>query len=200
MTGPARRRRWSGSTRRAPSCLNSRTGWMTRPGSLPSYRWNRPWSITTDRPASVPRRSRPACPGAVAAGQPGRSANGIATASSRSSASPPRPEPRTIPTSGTMSVRVRTAATRAARRAGWSAGGIGRVGSTVGVSGDIGASTTHRRSTGEAGGFSGPTEVSTPGCRSRPVGLGPAKAIVVRRQPWLGNEAPEATGGGANVP
>ena len=51
----------------------------------------------------------------------------------------------------------------------------GRVGSTVGVSGDIGASTTHRRSTGEAGGFSGPTEVSTPGCRSRPVGLGPGQ-------------------------
>ena len=64
---------------------------MTRPGSLPSYRWKRPWSMTTGRPAERPRRSRPACPGAVAAGQPGRSANGIATASSRSSARPPRP-------------------------------------------------------------------------------------------------------------
>ena len=26
---------------------------MTRPGWLPSYRWKRPWSITTGRPASV---------------------------------------------------------------------------------------------------------------------------------------------------
>ena len=53
---------------------------------------------TGERPSS----RRPTWPGAVAAGQPGSSANGIATASSRSSARPPSPDPRTIPTSGTM--------------------------------------------------------------------------------------------------
>ena len=63
---------------------------------------------------------------------------------------------------------------------------------------DIGASTTHRGSTVEAGGFAGPTEVSTPGCRSRPAGHGPP-GVVVRRRP-AGNEAPEATGGGAKGP
>ena len=159
------------TTIRAPSRRNSRTGWMTRPGSLPSYRWNRPWSMTTGRPPSVPSSSRPTCPGAVAAGQPGSSSNGIATGSTRSSARPPRPDPRTMPTSGTSAVRARTAASSAARRAGWSIGWIGRVGSTRDVMSDmrpqgyrIGGSTV------EAG-FAGPTEVSTPGCRSRPVGL-----------------------------
>ena len=123
------------TTSRAPSCLNSRTGWMTRPGSLPSYRWKRPWSMTTVRPPKPPSSSRPACPGAVAAGQPGSSANGIATGSASSSASSPSPEPSTIPTSGTSDVRARTAATRAASLAGCSMGGIGRVGSmgVVGV-------------------------------------------------------------------
>ena len=47
------------------------------PGSLPSYRWKRPWSAATGTPAIVPRSSRPTCPGAVAAGQPGSSPNGI---------------------------------------------------------------------------------------------------------------------------
>ena len=114
------------TTIRAPSRLNSSTGWMTSPGSLPSYRWKRPWSMTTTRPPRRPRRRRPAWPGAVAAGQPGSSANGMATGSSTPSARPPRPEPRTIPTSGTRSVLRRTAAASAARRAGCSIGGIGR--------------------------------------------------------------------------
>ena len=88
----------------APSRPNSSTGWTTRPGALPSYRWNRPWSIATGRPPRRPSSSRPTWPGAVAAGQPGRSANGIATGSSSSSARPPNPDPSTIPTSGTRSL------------------------------------------------------------------------------------------------
>ena len=48
----------------------SRTGWTTSPGSLPSYRWRRPWSMATghavelaeEQPADVSRRGggRPA--------------------------------------------------------------------------------------------------------------------------------------------
>ena len=48
---------------RARARWNSRTGWTTRPGWLPSYRWNRPWSMTTGSPPSVPSSSRPAWPG-----------------------------------------------------------------------------------------------------------------------------------------
>src|SRR3954469_7952767 len=50
----------------------------------------------------------------------------MTTASAISSARPPRPEPRTIPTRGTTDVRARTASTRGPSRAGCSAGGIGR--------------------------------------------------------------------------
>ncbi len=117
------------TTTLAPSRWNSRTGWTTSPGWLPSYRWNRPWSMTTGLPPSVPSNSRPACPGAVAEGQPGMSRNGMATAFSRSSARPPRPDPSTIPTSGTNGVNSRTAASSIARWAGWPAGGMGRAGS-----------------------------------------------------------------------
>ena len=35
------------TTRRAPSRLKSRIGWTTSPGSLPSYMWNRPFSMAT---------------------------------------------------------------------------------------------------------------------------------------------------------
>ncbi len=120
-------------------------------------------------PAEATEQQRPACPGAVAAGQPGSSANGIATGSASSSASSPRPEPSTIPTSGTSGVRARTAATRAASLAGCSIGGIGRVGS-MGVVGVITGLRYASRLDGRGRSFTGPTEVSTPGCRSRPVG------------------------------
>ena len=39
--------------------VESSTGWTTRPGSLPSYRWNRPWSITTVRPPSRAEQQPP---------------------------------------------------------------------------------------------------------------------------------------------
>ena len=63
-------------------------------------------------------------------------------------------------------------------------------------SGSSGASCAHRtRWPGPD--FAGPTSVSTPGCRSRPVGRSLTTAAVRRRR--RGNEAPEATGGGAEV-
>ena len=101
------------------------------------------------------------------------------------------------PDLGDEVVRARTAATSAARRAGCSAGGIGRVGSTSGVEWVIGASSTHRTRRPGPVDFAGPTGVSTPGCRSRPVGRSSPATVVRRRR--RGNEAPEATGGGAEV-
>ena len=138
---------------------------------MPSYRWNRPWSMTTGRPPSRPSSSRPAWPGAVAAGQPGRSAKGMATASSRSSARPPSPDPRTIPTSGTSGGALTD---RCGERgdAGRLLGGRDRARridghGRVGHAGLQGPSSIGRP---RLGGFVRPTEVSTPGCRSRPVG------------------------------
>jgi hypothetical protein len=56
----------------APRRWKSSTGWTTRPGAFPSYRWKRPWSMTTGRPPRRPSRSRPTWPGAVAAGPAGQ--------------------------------------------------------------------------------------------------------------------------------
>src|SRR4029079_6268076 len=94
-------------------------------------------------------------------------------------------------TSGTMSVRARTAATRAARRAGWSAGGIGRVGSTMGVSGDI-RGIHYAASVDGRGRWllrpDGSIDTGMP-ITSRRARAG--QAIVVRRQPGLATKRPK---------
>ena len=53
--------------------------------------------MTTGVPPSRPRSSRPTCPGAVAAGQPGRSANGIATGVVEVVGQPAEPRPEDDP-------------------------------------------------------------------------------------------------------
>ena len=167
--------------------LNSSTGWMTSPGSLPSYRWKRPWSMTTGAPPSRPRRSRPAWPA------PSRPASRAAPRTGSRPGPRDRPRGRPGPSRGRCRPRARgpsvrrTAATSAASRAGCSIGGMGRDGSTgrvgsgVSVEGDIGPPARIDRRRSEAGSFAGPTRVSTPGCRSRPVGRATSLAVVRRR-------------------
>ena len=82
-------------------------------GESPSYRCARPRITATGTPPNVPRTSVPACPMAVATGQPGMSSYGISTVSSSASANPPRPLPSTTPTAGVPSARARIAATAA---------------------------------------------------------------------------------------
>ena len=148
-SGRGRRRRWSGRSSARPRRPMSRTGWTTRPGSLPSYMWSRPWSMTTghavevaeEQAADVARRGRGRPAGQVREGdrdgvrrgrRPGRRA----------------PSPRTMPTRGTRSLRARTAASSASRRAGWSAGAIGR----PRVEGHRRQRSGRRRGAGVAGG------------------------------------------------
>ena len=102
------------------------TGWTTKPAEYPSYRWKRPCCTTTAAPARWPKSSLPACPGAVAAGQPGSSAKGNVASTSTASARPPSPEPSTIPTRGRRPVRSRIARSRAARTSDCSAGETSR--------------------------------------------------------------------------
>ena len=166
----------------APSRPNSSTGWTTSPGALPSYRWNRPWSIATGRPPRRPSRSRPTCPGAVAAGQPGSSANGIATGVLElvGEAAEPRsehdPDLRHEVAAGAHGGLERVEARRLV------GGGIGVDGSVTSrrvgpeplrrTPGNAGLQSFVQGST--AGGpqaSAGPTRVPTPGCRSRPAGL-----------------------------
>ena len=99
-----RRRRWSGSRARAPSRRNRSTGWTTRPGSLPSYRWKRPWSAATGTPADRPEQQPPD----VARRGGGGPARQLAERDRRpdprpSSARLPSPDPSTMPTLGTRS-------------------------------------------------------------------------------------------------
>ena len=146
----------------------------------------------------APAPSRPASPAAPRTGSrprpPGRRPGRRARTRGRS-----RPRAR-------ASVRSRTAASSAASRAGCSTGGIGRVGSS-GRPTSAGRGRSDMRASRNASrgrrprpaDFVGPTEVSTPGCRSRPVGREPRRRTVVRQPPEPGNEAPEATGGGSKV-
>ena len=151
--------------------------------------------MTTGRPPSVPRSRRPTWPGAVAAGQPGSSSNGTATGSSSSSARPPSPEPRTIPTSG-RGTTAREPPARARRGA--------QGGRTEGWAG-TGRSCANRHGCGPPelrpgvdgrwpATSAGPTDVPTPGCRSRPAEpLGDGAGTPSRPS----TEAPEATGPGS---
>ena len=195
-SGRGRRPHWSGRRPARRGAWNSRTGWTTRPGSLPSYRWNRPWSMTTGRPAERAQQ-QPADVARAPSRPASRAARRTGSRRRRRGRRPGRRD-RTrarSPTSGTSVVRARTAASSAARRAGWSAGGMGRVGSrsTGSASGRSGMrGLQHARpggQTAEARGFVGPTEVSTPGCRSRPVGRVPRRAAVVRRPPERGQRS-----------
>ena len=180
MTDRGRRPRSSGRRRVAPSRWNSRTGWTTSPGSLPSYRWKRPWSMTTGVPPSVPSSSRPTWPGRGRrrpAGQVGeRDGDGVLEIVGEAAEPGPEDDPD-------LGHEVGPLADRGLERG--EAGGLlgrrdGRVGSRrdrrrLAVAdqscGPPGSASRGR--TAEARGFVGPTEVSTPGCRSRPVGRGP---------------------------
>jgi len=68
---------------------------------------------TTRRPASVPHSRRPACDSTVESGNPGMSPYSMATGDSMARASPPRPVPSTMATSGTSAYRARTTAAAA---------------------------------------------------------------------------------------
>src|SRR5688572_8579269 len=99
-----------------------------------------------------------------------------------------------IPTSGTSGVCSRTAATSAAIRAGCSAGGIGRVGSTVGVGWDISrlqGRVQHR--TPEARGLRRPDGSIDTGMPIASRRATRTPDAVVRQLRGPGNEAPEAT-------
>ena len=166
------------TTIRAPRAWNNRTGWMTSPGSLPSYRWKRPWSMTTGRPPSRPSSSRPTWPGRGRRRPAGQLREGDGHGVLEVVRKTAEPGAQDDPDLGheRRAARARPPAS-AAIRAGCSAGGIGRVGSTVTVGSDghgHGASRVRsRHRTPEAADFVRPTEVSTPGCRSRPVGRAP---------------------------
>ena len=86
---------------RAPSACSTRTGKAASVAECPSYMWKRPASATTGRPPSRPaitrtRRARPRWRRETAG--PRRTARRVA--SSMRSASPPRPEPSTMPRHG----------------------------------------------------------------------------------------------------
>ena len=87
------------TTTRAPRRWNSSTGWTTRPGSLPSYRWNRPWSID-DRAPAEPAEQQP--PDVARAPSPPASRAARRTGSRRRPRARRRARrarsPRTIPT------------------------------------------------------------------------------------------------------
>ena len=102
----------------APEPAHEQHGLDDQPRRVTLVHVQPPWRHTTGMPSRVPSTRRPRCPGADAAGQPGSSANGIATASSRSSARPPSPEPSTMPSCGNEPVgaRQRARARRAVRR------------------------------------------------------------------------------------
>ena len=88
------------TTIRAPSALNSSTAGRRGPGGCPRTGGTGPGASPPagrrGGRAAAGRRARVPWPRA----SPGSSANGMATASSRSSARPPRPDPSTMPTSG----------------------------------------------------------------------------------------------------
>src|SRR5579883_296607 len=88
------------STDRTPSAWSTRMGSATRSAESPSYRCSRPTCTMTSRSATVPRRSSPACPGAVAAARPGSAVNGIRRARSMCRVNPWSPEPSTTPIAG----------------------------------------------------------------------------------------------------
>ena len=139
------RRRWSGRRSGHRAALNSSTGWMTSPGSLPSYRWKRPWSMTTTRPPSRPSEQA----AGVARRRRGRPA-GELRERDRDRVLDARRRGRRAPSRGRSRPRARgpscAGRPRPARpgSAGCSIGGIGRDGSTgrvgsgVSVEGDIG--------------------------------------------------------------
>jgi hypothetical protein len=123
-----------------PSLIQAAGG--IRQNDEPGTGWPISGRWTTRQPASFSRTCGPALgmamgtpssvrgPGrrdpARSRRQPAESANMDRNTSRRPAR---RAQPSTIPTAGTMSVRARTAASSAARRAGCSDGGIGRAGS-----------------------------------------------------------------------
>ena len=187
---------------RARARWNSRTGWMTRPGSLPSYRWKRPWSMTTGRPPSVPEQQPPDVPrrgrGRPAGQLRERDRDGVLEVVGE--AAEPRARARSRPRARVASARGRPP-TSASRRAGCSVGrdrarrvdgGSGRVGHAGlqdRVQGVDGRGPRLRRPDGSID-----TGMPITSRRARP-----RRAAVVRRPPDAGNEAPEATGGGTKV-
>ena len=148
---------------------------------MPSYRWKRPWSMTTGRPPSRPSSSRPTWPGAVAGGQPGRSSNGIASGILEVVR-----EPAQAGAEDDADLRARGRSGRGPRRRARAAAPVGRSGGWAATdrAGDRRRGGAADRTCGPPGtrpggrrpgpaGFVRPTGVSTPGCRSRPVGRPP---------------------------
>ena len=156
---------------------NSSTGWTTRPGCVALVEVEAALEHH-DRPAAEAAEQQP--PG-VTGRRGGRPAGQVARTGSR-----PGPRGRRRARRGRTRARSRPRArarsgrgprpTSAARRAGWSAGGMGAAGSTVDDRRrpDMRASRSASRGRRpRPADFVGPTEVSTPGCRSRPVGRDP---------------------------
>ena len=175
--------------RRAPGRCPRRGGSGPGASRRPGRRAGRAAAVRRDRG----RRRRPAGQLARTGSRPGPRGRRRA----RRGRSPARCRPRARPT-----VRPRTAATSAARRAGWSTGGIGR-GRIDGAIGRVGHAGLQERVQGEDG--RGPqTSSARRKYRHRdadrvPSGVPRGRAVV--RQPRdAGNEAPEATGGGHEGP
>src|SRR5277367_4271439 len=91
-----------------PARPSTRVGNTTSAAEYPSYKCTRPCITATGTSPDFPITSCPACPTAVERGKPGISAYGIRTASERSSANDPSPEPSTRPICGRSAVRAST--------------------------------------------------------------------------------------------
>src|ERR1700722_16538808 len=101
---------------RTPARPSTRVGNTTSAAEYPSYKCTRPCITATGTSPDFPITSCPACPKAVERGKPGISAYGIRTASERSSANDPSPEPSTRPICGRNAVRANTKAAACSAR------------------------------------------------------------------------------------